>query len=52
MRITDEAGQVPSTQKQMEHFQGTGMRADYWVLKFIRLGEFAGIFKFDKRNKP
>ena len=50
MRITDEAGQVPSTQKQMERFQGTGMWADYWVLKFIWLGEFAEIFKFGKRN--
>ena len=50
MRITDEAGQAPSTQKQMERFQGTGMRADYWVLKFILIGEFDGVFNFGKRN--
>lgn len=48
MRITEEVGPARSIQKQMEHFQGTGMRADDGILKFSMLCEFAGILNMGK----
>lgn len=48
MRITEEVGPARCIQKQMEHFQGTGMQADDGVLKFSMLCEFAGILNMGK----
>lgn len=41
-RTTEGAGPAPSARKQMERFQGTGMRCDAWVSKFPMLVDSLG----------